>query len=77
MKNIISKLKGIKYLKDYLLLAAALTAGILAVCGGGFADYSESKFWAGFWSVAAWVGFAVFLLGWLYLVKKDKANRDQ
>jgi hypothetical protein len=73
MKSIIEKIKSIKYLKDYLFVAAAVIAGLLAVCGGGFADYAESKFWAGFWSVAAWVGFIVFAGGWVYLSAKDRA----
>lgn len=58
-------------LKDSLLVLVAVTAGFLAVSGGGFADYAESKFWQITWAVLAWVGFFVFLGGWIYLKVKD------
>lgn len=60
-----------KYKKDYLLLAAAIVAGLLVVSGGGFADYAKSKAWQHFWAVSAWVGFFAFAGGWFYLFKKD------
>jgi lipopolysaccharide export LptBFGC system permease protein LptF len=60
-------------LKDVLLLLAALTAGFLAVSGGGFADYAKKSFWQHFWAISAWVGFAVFVGGWLFLAARDRA----
>lgn len=59
-------------LRDSLLVLAAVTAGLLAVSGGGFADYAESKFWQITWAVLAWVGFVVFVGGWIYLTIKDR-----
>jgi uncharacterized membrane protein len=53
-------------LKDICLTAAAVIFGLLAVMGGGFADYAMKPFWWHFWSIAAWVGFIGFVGGWLY-----------
>lgn len=58
--------------KDTLLVLAALTAGFLAVSGGGFSDFAKTSFWWTFWDVAAWVGFVVFAGGWAYLAVKDR-----
>lgn len=62
-----------KYPKDSVAVATVVLVGILAVSGGGFADYANKSFWQHFWSVGQVVAIVSLIGGWIYLASKERA----
>ncbi len=65
-------MRKIKYLKDWLLVAAVVLVGLLAVSADGFSDLANKRFWWNFWSVVHVVAIVACVGGWLYLWNKDR-----
>ena len=64
-----------KYPKDTLSTFTVILVGLLAVSSDGFSDFAKKKGWWIFWEVVEVVSLLACIIGWLYLVKKDRDFR--